>query len=526
MLHPEVYENIEKQSKKEHEKAQAALTCCLYRLGETYSQEESTPTEQESENSFSPILQKGTRNLLQLLPCSIETISHLFHPSDFKQNKVLTKRIQKQNIPEDVLVGNIFEFVANDARIVHKVEKALQVFEESAKSVCSHNSSEVMEFLSEHVEKDTETQMGLLILSENFFPVPMIDRIIPADCLQSEEFPQTLGTVVMASLIEREHLSVKEIEKLVSTTDLNQHKIKEEQILIEEIVDNLRTSPLKFEMLSMKNYDPIKRGLRAVKNVITAKRYGASYEGVIKFIENETINFFEVDAVQMPFLTVAKRISNPMLVKNIIIQEQLDCVKTSTLIGMQVLLKVIEKIAYNVSNINDFLYPTDLLQENVLKERALLAQYAQQVESLATGNEIPQMMNINEDQQKFQSAVTDLVLDLQLPVSINNRIIIEPSSLDEILCNIQGQSCLFDIAERLSNDLFVRQIVTTEALKHGGLPKFPGLFAIRKVLENTHIQQTDVITMLSDQPCKLEKIDRYLAACQSITALVKTTQEY
>ena len=102
-------------------------------------------------------------------------------------------------------VEDIFEEVVNDARIIKKVEKAINVFEETYKSTCSQNTQEVLEHLSNHVEKDFETQMGLMVLSENFYPVPMVENIIPENCLQSEMFSETIGTIVMASLIEKDH---------------------------------------------------------------------------------------------------------------------------------------------------------------------------------------------------------------------------------------------------------------------------------------------------------------------------------
>ena len=291
-----------------------------------------------------------------------------------------------------------------------------------------------------------------------------------------------------------------------------------------EIVNNLKTSPLKLEMATLKNYKPVEHGLMAAKNFAIAKRYGANYEDIMKFIENGCINNFESDAVQMPLLTVAKRISNPIFVKNIIIQDQISSLKSSNLVGMKVLLSVISKVAYNIQNIEDFIYITDLLQENITKEKALLTQYAQHLEYHKIGQETSQMFH-NIPEHDFQKAVTDLILNLQLPVSIDIRVALEPSSLDDVLCNIQGQSCLFDIAERLSNSLYVKQIITTEALKHGELPKLPGFLAVRKVLENTHVQHTQVIAMLSDKPVMLEKLNKYISACQSIASMVKISQE-
>ena len=108
----------------------------------------------------------------------------------------------------------------------------------------------------------------------------------------------------MASLIEKEHLKIKEVENVIATCELSHQKIQSEQALMRGIENNLKTSPLKLEMASLKNYKPVEHGLMAAKNFTIAKRYGAKYEDIMKFLENGCINNFESDAVQMPLLTV------------------------------------------------------------------------------------------------------------------------------------------------------------------------------------------------------------------------------
>ena len=512
----------------EYEAIHGALSCCLFRLNEACFQNDNILFEtEETESKQQANLEHAKQILSEFLPSSIQEISCLFLPSDFIPDKITKLKSTLQNISGENIILESFENASENFSIQQKVRKAIQVVENISKTICSEGINEIYEALCSKISSDEETQIGLLTLSEPLLPSPIIHSVIPCDLYRQDTFYQTMGTFVMASLLVKEHFQSEKTHIIENIAKLTKERFLQHKAVIENITNNLKNTPIMLEMVSMKHYQSIEDCLIAVKNVEVIKRFGANTEEVFKFIENENMERFNMDSVQMPLITVARRISNPLMVNKMIVQELGMGMPIPNLIGLKVLMEVLEKIPYTVGNIDEFLLPSDLLQENIFKEKSLVTNFSRLVETVTGGQELVQMLGQEELNQSraVSKAVEEIVLNLQLPINLNKHVLLEPNIKHEILNNVQGQACLYNLAEQLSSGLNVNQILTAESLKECSLPKAPGFLALARVLENIHVQYEDVQTLLTDVPYKPDIIQKYLAICQNISEIIKVSQE-
>ena len=112
-------------------------------------------------------------------------------------------------------------------------------------------------------------------------------------------------------------------------------------------------------MPMLTNFQAVEKGLTVAKNINLANRCGASSQDIIQFIGSKNMKNFQTDLAQMPFITVARRISNAVTVKKVIVEELSKETSVSSNLGIRVLMNTIESTPYQVSNIEDYLYPTD-----------------------------------------------------------------------------------------------------------------------------------------------------------------------
>ena len=127
--------------------------------------------------------------------------------------------------------------------------------------------------------------------------------------------------------------------------------------------------------------------------------------------------------------------------------------------------------------------------------------------------------------QELRTALKNTVLKMQQPVHMKQDTALEMSKDSVVLDNIEGQSCLYDLAEKLSNPLAVNLIISNEALKDNDLPQQAGYLALGKVLEHTTLERDAVDVLLAEELCQPEAVNKYLVACQNIARLVKISKE-
>ena len=521
-------ESVTQSEKEVDAMVGSALTNCIHRLCEPCFKVHDTVLEKEKIYTVKKSdLQAGKMVLAKLLPCTVGEVSSLFLPSDFNREKNDNFSAVWQITPSVMWHPGVFENVLLTSELQNKLERALQTIENCSMNIASHSVNALFESLKPKLDSDPEVQIGLLTLSEEILPLPIIDVIVPMEGSKQSEVIENIGTYAIARLLDHQHFGVQEITKNVCVDSLKQKDMIKNRMLLEGIVSNQCSCPLKFEMTSMKNFLPIEKGLVAAKNITLMKRHGVTTEDIMKYIGHQHNDIFEMNSVQMPFITVARRISSPLIVKKAIIQELNKNFDSSNCIGIKVLLDVIENVAYHVTNIEDYINPSDLLNDNIEKEKIVISQCTQIMSEAGGPEELVQMLSTEETayHKELNNGVLDLVLKLQLPINNQKSIIFEPNMNCDIFNNVEGQSCLYNIAEQLSSSLFVKQIITSEAIRLCVLPSNPGFLALSKVLEKVHVQHENVQTLLAAEPFKPKTIERYLSSCQKITQILKFAQE-
>lgn len=524
---PTLMENLGRHSETNESSFENALNTSIIRLCEPCYKINEMPLEQEKSCPVAKLdLQTGKLIYAKLLPCTVGEVASLFLPADFQTSSTQKLNSVWEGIPDAVWQPGMFEDVVQECMVHKELEKALKTIENCSLNIASHNEEHLFEKLVPKVSSEPNIQIGLLTLSEEYLPLPIVDVIVPMEASKQSKIIENIGTFAMARLVKLQHLEAQDLTETFCVDQLRQERLNENKAVVEEIASNLKICPIKFEMTSFSNFPPVEKGLLAAKNFTLAKKFGVSTEDVVKYMTCQMNHSFEMNSVQMPFLTVARRISNPIIVKKTLIHELSQSFDNTECIGMKVLLNILENSSYEVRNIEDFIAPSDLLHDNIEKENAVVSQCTQ---LLSTGGyeEVMQLLDAEKADYiaDFKDGVMELVLNLQLPVHHQKNTILDSSKNLEIFNNIQGQSCLYDMAEQLSSSLFVKHVLTSEAIKSSSFPQTPGYIALSKVLEKVHVQHESVQTLLSSEPFGQNKIEHYTSTCKKIEEILAYAQE-
>merc|ERR1712012_196695 len=97
------------------------------------------------------------------------------------------------------------------------------------------------------------------------------------------------------------------------------------------------------------------KGVNIVKNLVAQENHGTALHELAKFKNFSTPN------VQMAFIRLAKRISNPLDVEEVLIQELEENEKEDQFLGFKVFANIMLKNPYSITNVESFIVSEDLL---------------------------------------------------------------------------------------------------------------------------------------------------------------------
>ena len=271
-------------------------------------------------------------------------IQSFVHPTDFRVEKI-KKIMGMYSLHSPTLQSPIsgtqispIEAHVNKNNII----KAINTIEEHLKSPVTESIRNFEETIANLESlRDPAIQLGLIKVSESFHPVAILQEIIPFDVLSQDSYLNVIGTYLMLKLLEKKSLSVEEVVKLSAAEDFSQESLQKTLKIVTSIRSNIMMQPSSMEVAINYNSMPLRKGLRVIENIVANPNEIISLDDIIEYFNMENMENFDKPEVQMAFISIAKRISDPLIVKDCIFGElQKENTDTLPMLGLRVLAEV------------------------------------------------------------------------------------------------------------------------------------------------------------------------------------------
>lgn len=471
---------------------------------------------------------QAVRKCEALFPCTVKEFSQFFTVSDFLSDEA----VLHDCLPQCVVKNRLSAAINNEKAVSYsegvrrKVFHALKTIETHVSDTCMMGIQDAYNMLKPILSNDVETQVGLVVLADNLLAVPLIHEIWSHDFLMNQEVLECAGTIVMAKVVESSPTILKQLIEMCSVTQITEEKIQTQKSILQNVHDCAVLFPSHSEVVTSSDFYLVQKSIKAVHAFVTRKKRDLSVENIIFSILGGNIARFISDTIQMPYITVARRLSCPAVVEQAILLECASEHKSSSLIGMKILGEVMFNLPYEIDNIELFLLEQDFCEANVKKEKLILERISEVQSKIESPSEVVSLSKhiSAEVESDMKHAIKDFVFYSQTATET----IVDPAEYlarYDLLDNVQGQACLIELAERLSNCIIVKQILIQDMIENKAFAKHPGFCALKKVLEVYPIQVELVDTYLAEDIFKVDKTRKTILLWQQISSYERILQE-
>ena len=341
-------------------------------------------------------------------------------------------------------------------------------------------------------------QAGLIRMSGSFFPISVVQEIIPESILKLESFEKFCGTFLIKKIIRNTALTVEDIIKYVRAEEFTNKKLEETYV----IISSFQSSPilnqgLETEVAQLEEFQSFEKGIKIVKSLAAQESKSIALQEVLNYLDLANFKNFDSPIVQMAFMKLAKRVSNHHIVQEILQEEIINDYKHEELLGFKVLAKVMAKNPYCVSNIGSFILAEDISKQIIKEEKAYIAQVKKESNLKIVAQEIV----LHESDKNFIAMKTELSKFLFEVLEHRSESFDVPYSIltkYPHLDSIASQAAMLGFAAKLATPATVNNVLALELLKEDNVLPYVGFFAVKKVSENLSFQKCDVEMLIKE----------------------------
>jgi hypothetical protein len=464
-----------------------------------------------------------------IFPLSVQELAYFFRERDFNLESQLSF-----SVPQSITTS-MHSAINGQETLTHNIENIRSKIVSAFKNVENYiqgtvitNIQEAFHLIKPCISSDAEIQVGLVLLAETVLTLPIIEEIWSLDFVKDQPLLDCAGTVLVAKIVECNPMLLQQLTKITSVQILSPDSISNKQKRILENVCSFPTfSGLRSDVIIHSDFDLVKKCIKATQSFVQIKELNdVSVENRICGVANCNINEIDSDNIQMPMITVARRISSPTALENVILLEYSVNKKLPKLVGLHILKEIIINLPYQILDLDLYIHEEDLDETNILKERLVLEEIAAKsccINAPTEGVSVSGQLFANNE-RIFKKAVKDFIYNNDA-ITKSDVPICENMKLYDVFDTIQGQAYLFDMAKKLSDSITVNKILVFETLEKNDIPRFPGLFALKKVLELYPVKVECIEMLINDGLSDSSKVKNFVAVCQQISSCVKTFQE-
>ncbi len=500
----------------------SALKTMIHRLSEPIVKEVNNIVEHE--NIFDETeesLHSGAVVLNSLLPCSVKEVSSLFLPCDFKKTNFEDKAVETKTASIKGIY-QLFENIKFDEAIIKNVSNALKTIDTDGLLTIQNSEEKTFEVLSNHLGHDSELQVALLDLAKHHFQIPSVQCFVVAELLKDKNPVETIGTKAFSHIIAKNSHVVGTLQPTLSVNILNKSKLEKQKTALENIVLELNETMMA-ETTLLNDYKLVSTGIKLAKTYPIIQRYGTTNQQELQYIFHGLIDDFKAEPIQMPFITVAKRLSHPVKVQKIILEELYHNSSNIDYIGIKVLLKIVEEIPLVVENIETYVSLDDFKKDKIKLEKSNIINCCRLVSAIQSEEQLSLICNTIDNEMKTEvaSTIEDLSRKLKFMYKVNSSEKLEwPETFNSNVDNLKCQATLLDLSESLANPIYIRNVLLYEGLKNKLSSKTAGQIAFASVMENMAVHCQDTTSLVLNSIFKNDAVKKYLSICQNVSNVV------
>ena len=505
----------------------SALKTMIQRLSEPIVKEVKTIVEPETIfDKTEESLHSGAVVLNSLLPCSVKEVSSLFLPCDFEKVNLEDKAVQTRT-PSIEEIYQLFENIKLDEVIIKNVSNALKTIDTTGLLTIQNSEEKTFEVLSNHLSQDSELQVALLDLAQHHFQIPSVQCFVVAELLKDKNPVETIGTKAFSHIITKNPHVVGLLQTTMSVNMLNKNKLEKKKPALENIVFELHET-MTTEIPVLNDYKLVSTGIKLAKTYPIIQRHGATNQQELQYIFHGLIDDFKTEPIQMPFITVAKRLSHPVRVQKTILEELYHNSSNIDYIGIKVLLKIVEETPLVVENIETYVSPEDFKKDKIKLEKSNIVNCCRLVSAIQSEEQLSLICNTIDNEMKTEvaSTIEDLSRKLKFMYKVNSSEKLEwPETFNSNVENLKCQATLFDLSESLASSIYVRNVLLYEGLKNTLSSKTAGQLAFASVMENMAVHCQDTTSLVLNSIFKKDSVKKYLSICQNVSNVVSLAKE-
>lgn len=461
---------------------------------------------------------------LEKYEISFEEVPKLFCPHDFdsenreRQNATLNEELNQMavvDVQDDIELCESKSNLSKIVKAAKKLEGALRYSSSNISDVELNDEVYLIEDIQEPI-----LQAGFIKISKSFFPTAVLNEIIPLDIIKSEQFESQCGTFLMKKIIRNTALTVEDIIKYVKLEDFSTENLNDTSKLISKIQSNVTFSTVGVEVVQSENFEPFMKGVNIVKNLVAQENHGTALHEVVNYLELAKFKNFSTPNVQMAFIRLAKRISNPLDVEEVLIQELEENEKEDQFLGFKVFANIMLKNPYSITNVESFIVSEDLLETTSKRERACIERIQSEMNSPVISEEAVINQRYELHQKRFAQIsqyIQEIMDHRNENINVSEGLISKFSNVDDI----QSQAALLGFASQLSSVATVHKTLALEMVKSENVLPFIGSLAVMNLPENIAVESNDVDTYFKELSINAKKQKESFATWENIASFLQ-----
>ena len=437
-----------------------------------------------------------------------------------KKRKIKSNEQKDEN--EDLLTESIpSEETTETEPLFSQVVKAAKKIEGAIKYSSVDVADEFLdEIFADESLQSGQIQAGLVKMSQHFFPTAVMHQIIPDEILESENFEKKCGTFLMKKIIRQTALTVDDVAKYCHAEDFTPEQLETTEKLILSFHPQQSILSQPSEEVCSEIFRPFMTGLQVIKSMVEQDYDQVATKEVFNYLEMARYQNFSSPSVQMAYLKLAKRISNPVDVKSIIHEEVVNQpAQENKLIGFKVLTKVLLKDHFLVSNLQSFWMPEDFTEDACRLEKAQLEHIVEE-RSLIVPEE--QVFHSDDNNQLVSKEIASCLSELQNSRNVDEETpystLVKYPSLD----NIPAQAALLGIAANVSSVSQLHQTIALELVKENNILPVIGSIAVINIFGNKALEREEILGLNQENILHQMSKSENLALWENIASFVQS----
>ena len=460
---------------------------------------------------------------------NLSDIQSFIHPTDYKPEKIekiISIYTNNGKSLESPLRGTSIRVVEPHISLAQAL-KAAGTIEKSIKSASDQNITFVEEsILKIGSLREPLTQIGLVKMAEPFFPTAILQEIVPTEILKDESYLECIGTYLMIKIMGNTSHNVEELTEYFTVEDFSNHNLENTSRIVASLHANALLEPATKEIAMLTNYEPLEKGIKVMRNIVSNNYAELAINDVIKYFDVRKFQNFDDPQVQMAFISIAKRISNPLIVEDLIGQEiRKEDTNNLPLLGFKILAEVVHSNPYEISNIDNFVLPEDLAPFTTNKEIAFIENVYQEMNTPQISRENI-LISSKEASVEAVKAIPNFILECKECRNVSMEVPELITSKFKELDNIPAQAAMLQLASQFASLPVIYDILAMEMLKHENILPVIGAVALQKITELNSIETEDVQTLLQEKGLDSFQRKQSFIIWENVASFLQTSKVY